>query len=171
MPASGSAVGHHRFGHAVVQQGRYLTQLLGGQLGRLAQQPRLQADAVFGGALDPANGQTAVARNVGGLGSPGRQRAQTRRDNDGRALRGAAIGVAIGEQRHQALVEAGQGVGGQVFQFTQVQPDFQHGTVGPEVGAAQESGAQELKVGFFCHGRHARDAGQGAFPRSRDCAR
>ena len=111
---SGSAVGHHRFGHAVVQQGRYLTQLLGGQLGRLAQQPRLQADAVFGGALDPANGQTAVARNVGGLGSPGRQRAQTRRDDEDGAVARARIRVAVGQQGGQALKlgRRGRGVGG-----------------------------------------------------------
>jgi len=67
----GAAVGHHGLGHAVVQQGGDLGQLLGRQLGRLAQQACLEADAVLGNALHPADGNAAVARNVGGLGGPG----------------------------------------------------------------------------------------------------
>ncbi|MNL50078.1 hypothetical protein D3C87_1730620 [compost metagenome] len=87
-----------------MQQGCHLGQLLGGQLGRLAQQTGSKADAEFGDALYPANGNAAVAGNVGSLGSPGRQRAQARGDDEGGAVLGARIRVAVGQQRSQALL-------------------------------------------------------------------
>jgi hypothetical protein len=42
-----------------------------------------------------------------------------------------------GQQSGEALVEAGQGIGGMVFQIANVHPGFDDGSVGPDVGAAQ----------------------------------
>ena len=43
-----------------------------------------------------------------------------------------------GQPGGEALVQAGQFVGGPVLQLAQIQPDFQHGAVGPDAGAAQK---------------------------------
>ena len=51
----------------------------------------------------------------------------------------------------QALVEAGNLVGGVVFQLPQVQPDFEDRAVGPDTGTAQVGGAQELDIVEFGH--------------------
>ena len=64
------AVKQHAFGHAVVQQVGDLQQLRRAQRG-LGKQPALERQAVFDDALDAFDGQTAVVRNVTGLGSPG----------------------------------------------------------------------------------------------------
>ena len=102
---------HHRLGHAVVQQRRDLAQLLGREFGRAAQQAGLELDAVFGHALDALYRQAAVARDVGGFRSPGRNRAQARRDDDGQAFAAARIGLAVGQQRREAAVCVGIGCG------------------------------------------------------------
>ena len=101
---SSAAVSHHRFGHAVMQQGGDLAQLLGGQLGCLAQQARFQANAVLSDALDAADGDAAVARNVGGLGGPGRQGSQTGSNNQCGTFLRPGVGVAIGQQGRQPLL-------------------------------------------------------------------
>ena len=87
-----------------MQQGGDLAQLFGCQLGRPAQQAGFQADAVFGDALHTANGDAAVARNVGGLGGPGRERAQARSNDEDRAVLRACIRVTVGQQGSQALL-------------------------------------------------------------------
>lgn len=106
---SSTAVSHHRFGHAVMQQGGDLAQLLGGQLGCLAQQARFQAETVFGDALHAADSDAAVARNVSGLGGPGRQSSQTGSNNQCGTFLRPFIGVAIRQQRRQALLLCGRG--------------------------------------------------------------
>jgi hypothetical protein len=98
----------HGLGHAVVQQRGHLGQLLLRQRGA-AQQAVLHLHAVFHGTFHTAHLQAAVARNVGGLGGPGRHRAQARRDDDGGAIQRALVGVAVGQQRGQALVLLGRG--------------------------------------------------------------
>ena len=101
---SSAAVSHHRFGHAVMQQRSHLRHLFGGQLWSLAQQTCLEGDAVFRDALDTADRNAAVARNVGRLRGPGRQGAQARRDHDGRTVLRPGVGVAIGQQGRQPLL-------------------------------------------------------------------
>ena len=95
-----------------MQQGGDLGQLFVAQGGLAAQKAGLELHAVFGHALDTANRQATVARNVGGFGGPRRHRAQTRRDDDGRAIGRAGstrVGVAIVQQRGQTLVLGGRG--------------------------------------------------------------
>ncbi|MPM61856.1 hypothetical protein SDC9_108719 [bioreactor metagenome] len=86
-----------------MQQRGDLAELLGRQFRRAAQQAGLQADAVFRHALHTVHVQAAVARNVGRLRGPGRNCAQARCDDYRSAFSRAFIGVAIGQQRHQAL--------------------------------------------------------------------
>ncbi len=112
------ARGHHGFGHAVVQQAGHGPALLGRERGLAAQQPRFEGDAVFDQALHPVDHQAAVARDVGGLGGPGRDGAQAGHDEQ----RGGAVGfepevgrfgrLAVGEQLAQAAL--GGAVGGGV---------------------------------------------------------
>jgi hypothetical protein len=78
------AVEHHAFGHAVVQQAGDLL-ALGGAQGGFAEKAGFQRDAVFGDAFDALDGQAAVVGNVRGLGGPGRDGAETRRDDKGQA--------------------------------------------------------------------------------------
>ncbi|ABM42454.1 conserved hypothetical protein [Acidovorax sp. JS42] len=103
--------GDHRFRHAVVQERRNLLQLLGAQLGLATQQAALEADAVFGNALDAAHHQAAVVGDVRGLGRPGRHRAQARSDIQHHAVPRAGVWVAVGQQRGQALTRCGIGCG------------------------------------------------------------
>ena len=68
------------------------------------------------------------------------------------ALADAAVVLQQGrQQRDQPVVETGQQVGGKVFQAAQVQPDFQHGPVSPDVGAAQVVDTQKPDVVLFAH--------------------
>ena len=79
-------------------------QLSVAQLSLLPSSSALEADAVFGDALDAAHGCAAVAGDVGGLGRPGRDCAQARRDEKRHAVGRAAVGIAIAQQRCQALL-------------------------------------------------------------------
>src|SRR3990167_796953 len=56
----------------------------------------------------------------------------------------------------EPLIEPRKGVGGVILQHAQVQPDFEHRTVGPEIGAAQVIDAQQLNVIEFRHGLQRR---------------
>jgi hypothetical protein len=96
------AAGHGRLGHAVVQYGRHLAQLLGAQLGG-AQQTGLHHQAVFGQALHAAQLKTAVVGNVGGLGCPRRHSAHAGADHDHGAIGGTGIRLAIGQQGREGL--------------------------------------------------------------------
>ncbi len=59
-----------------------------------------------------------------------------------------------GEPGHEAFVEAGQGVGGEVLQPTDIDPGFQDGGTGPDIGPAKsvdlanfhETGARETRL-------------------------
>ncbi|MPM44284.1 hypothetical protein SDC9_90962 [bioreactor metagenome] len=63
------------------------------------------------------------------------------------ALAHAAVVLdQVGQPGGQTFVEAGDFVGGIVFQLSQIKPDLQNGAVGPDTGAAQVSGAQELDI-------------------------
>ena len=97
-------VQHHALGHAVVQQGANLRQLRLGQTGP-AEQTGLKGDAVFHAALHPLDGQAAVVGNVGGFGGPGRHRAKAGRHHDQGAIYRAGVGLAVGEQSSQLLLE------------------------------------------------------------------
>ena len=57
-----------------------------------------------------------------------------------------------GQPGGQAVVEAGNLVRGVVFERAEVQPDFEHRTIRPQVGAAQVIDAQQLDVIEFRHG-------------------
>ena len=57
-----------------------------------------------------------------------------------------------GQQHQQPLVKAGQLVAGRVFQRSQIQPDFQHCPVSPDVRAVQIVDAQKLDVVLLAHG-------------------
>ena len=107
--ARGFQVGQHGFGHAVVQKRCHLRQLRGIQHRFLAQQAGAHLHAVLHHPLGAAHFKTAVACNVGGLGRPGRHRAQARRDHDGSTLGGTGVRVAIVQQRCQALAFGGRG--------------------------------------------------------------
>jgi hypothetical protein len=50
------------------------------------------------------------------------------------------------QQRQQPVGEAGQLVGGVVLQFAEIEPDLEHRSVGPDVGAAQVGDALERDV-------------------------
>jgi len=51
-----------------------------------------------------------------------------------------------GQASGQALIEAGQCVGGEVFQGPDVDQGFQDRTVSPDIGSAQMGHAQKLDV-------------------------
>ena len=58
----------------------------------------------------------------------------------------AAVLHQAGQPGRQALGEAGQGVGGAVFQIADVDQRFDDRAISPNVGAAQRGHAQELDV-------------------------
>ena len=58
----------------------------------------------------------------------------------------AAVLDQSGQPGRQALGEAGQGVGGAVFQVADVDQRFNDRTVSPDVGAAQRGHAQKLDL-------------------------
>ena len=60
------------------------------------------------------------------------------------ALAVAAAVVAGRQPGGQAVVEAGQGVGGEFLQFADVDPGFEDRAVGPHVGAAQMHDLEEF---------------------------
>ena len=99
-----AALGHHAFGHAVMQQ-RGNMRALGFIQSRLAKQARLQRDAVLRDALDALDGQAAVMGNVGGFGRPGRHGAESRGDDEDRRVWRFAFwrstGFAIRQQGRQ----------------------------------------------------------------------
>ncbi len=97
------ACSKHRLGHAVVQQRGDLRGLLCAQLGLATEQAGLHLDTELGHALHAEHVQAAVAGNVGGLGGPRRDRAQTGRDDESRTFASARIGVAIRQQGRQTL--------------------------------------------------------------------
>ena len=80
-----AALGHHAFGHAVMQQ-RGNMRALGFIQSRLAKQARLQRDAVLRDALDAFDGQAAVVGNVSGFGRPGRHGAESRGNDKHRGV-------------------------------------------------------------------------------------
>ena len=55
-----------------------------------------------------------------------------------------------GQPGRQPLIETRQGVGRMVFQFTNVDPGFNDGAVGPYVGATQVGDSQQFNV-LLCH--------------------
>ena len=57
-----------------------------------------------------------------------------------------------GQQARQAVIEARQQIGRKVFQVTKIQPNLQHGPVGPDVGAAQVIDAQQVDSIVVTHG-------------------
>ncbi|CPO84785.1 Uncharacterised protein [Bordetella pertussis] len=63
----------------------------------------------------------------------------------------AAVLDQRGQPAGQALVEAGYRVGGEILQFADVHPRFQHRTVRPDVGAAQSHDIEKFNV-FLFHG-------------------
>ena len=108
-----AAVQHGALGHAVVQQGCQGLQAVRVQGLGLAQQTAFERDAVFGDALHPPDRQAAVVGDVGGLGGPGRDGAETRRHHDGRAGGAAGSRLTILQQCRQPLhFRAGRGVVG-----------------------------------------------------------
>ena len=94
----------HALGHAVVQQRSGGIQLVGGERLGAAEQTALQAQPVLGDALDALDWQAAVMRDVGRLAGPWRHRAETRRDDDQRAVERPCIRLAVAKQRLE-LVE------------------------------------------------------------------
>ena len=88
---------HGAFCHAVMQQIGNLLGLLRIQAG-FGQQAILQGQAVFHQSLDALDRETAVVRNVGGLGGPGAHCAKTGRHHDRRAILGAVVWITIGQQ-------------------------------------------------------------------------
>ncbi|MNT57378.1 hypothetical protein D3C72_1947420 [compost metagenome] len=94
-----------------MQQRGDLGGLLCAQLRRATQQAGFEAHSVFGNALHAEHVQTTVARNIGRLRRPGRDRAQARRNDKGQALVIACIGIAIGQQgRHALRIGTSQGL-------------------------------------------------------------
>ena len=67
----------------------------------------------------------------------------------------AAVLDQRGQQGGQALVEAGNLVRGEVFQFADIDPGFQHRPVGPDIRAAQGNDVADDDV-FFLHAWFAR---------------
>ncbi len=86
-----------------MQQCGDLAQLLAAQFRRAAKQARLEADAIFRDALDAKHIQAAVARNVRGLGSPGRDRAHSGGDDQRHTFATAFIRITIRQQGRQTL--------------------------------------------------------------------
>ena len=90
--------GHHAFGHAVMQQRSQLLAL--GSAGRAA-----GAELVCGDPFHPPERQATVARDVAGLGRPGRHRAPTGRDDQGGDRRAGGPGrdkrLTVLQQRRQ----------------------------------------------------------------------
>jgi hypothetical protein len=72
--------------------------------GRLAQQAGFEADAVFGDALDPADGRPQLRAMSVALEAQGDTVPRTGRDDDQRAVDAPGVRVAIGQQRGQALL-------------------------------------------------------------------
>ena len=69
------------------------------------------------------------------------------------ALADAAVVLNQRRQpRRQPLVKAGQLVGREIFQHPQVEPDFQHGAVSPNIGPTQVVDAQQFDIFDLCHG-------------------
>jgi hypothetical protein len=132
----GLALEGHALGHAVVQQQRAGLQFLGAQrlgaAGQAAHQPALELQAVFGDPLDAVDGQAAVVGDVGGLGGPGRDRAQARHGEHQGALI-ALRRVAVVQQ----LGQLGRRLGGQ----RPVAPDPVH-VAGRHPGDARAGGLQ-----------------------------
>ena len=104
------AAAQHAFGHAVVQQVGQTLALIGAQAGS-RQQTALENQSVFSDPLDPTHRQAAVVGDVGGLGSPGRDRAQAGGDHEqgplDERLRKVGAGLAVTEQTGQPLVFVG----------------------------------------------------------------
>ena len=94
---------HHALGHAVVQQACGVLQ--NGVVERLGgtEQAAFEAQPVVRDALDATDLEAAVARDVGRLGRPRRHRAQTRRDDDQRALVVTGVRLTVTEQRLQRV--------------------------------------------------------------------
>ena len=63
----------------------------------------------------------------------------------------AAVFDHAGQPCHQALVQAGQGIGWIVFQFADVDPGFNHRAIRPDVGAAQVGDAGKFDVLLLDH--------------------
>ena len=57
-----------------------------------------------------------------------------------------------GQKCYQSLVKAGNGVGGMVFQFADIDPGLNDGSVGPDVGAAQVSYPENVDIFLKKHG-------------------
>ena len=93
---------HGRLGHAVVQHGGDLAQLRFCQFG-FVEQARFQGQTVFGQSLHAAHIKTAVVGDVGGLRCPGRDGADARADHDHRAIAGACVRLAVGQQCCQGV--------------------------------------------------------------------
>ncbi len=97
--------GEHRFGHAVVQRAGHGGERVAFDDGRLADQRRFELQVVLRDPLDPAQRQAAVVGDVRGLGGPGRHGAQARRDDHrGARLRWRLEGLAVGQQRGEAVM-------------------------------------------------------------------
>ena len=56
----------------------------------------------------------------------------------------AAVGLQAWQQGGQAFVQAGNGVGGLVFQCADVDPSLNDRAIGPDIGATQIGNAQKL---------------------------
>ena len=97
------AAGHHRFGHAVMQQRCNLADVLRAQLRRATQQARLERHAELGDALHALDRQAAVTSNVSGFGSPRRDRAQTGSNEQRQAVVATFVGVSVCQQGRQTL--------------------------------------------------------------------
>ena len=70
-----------------------------------------------------------------------------------------------------AVVEAGNGVGGMILQFAQIDQGLDDGAIGPDRGAAQVIDAQDLDVreGLISHGGHRTKAGGSRQKADRPC--
>ena len=93
---------HHTLGHAVMQQVGNLLQLHLRQIG-LTQQAGLERDSILQHALHAAHSQRTVVRDVGGFGSPGRDRAQARRNHNQGAVIGPDVWLTVGQECCQLI--------------------------------------------------------------------
>ena len=102
-------------GHAVVQQHGRGPQLVVGQRLDAAQQARPDRQPELGHALDAVQRQAAVARDVGGLAGPRRDRAQARHHHHQRGVGGVArragVVVAVAQQAAQLADRVGLRLG------------------------------------------------------------